>query len=62
MTKVSVEVVYRGIFQKTLATNITRGIVFRCQERGQDRDRFRPLRRLPRAERNPRQAVRRRGG
>ena len=34
MTKVAVEVVYRGIFQKTLATNITRGIVFAARKEG----------------------------
>ena len=34
MTKVAVEVVYRGIFQKTLATNITRGIVFAARREG----------------------------
>ncbi len=34
MSKVAVEVVYRGIFQKTLATNITRGIVFAARKEG----------------------------
>ena len=34
MSKVAVEVVYRGIFQKTLATNITRGIVLAARKEG----------------------------
>ena len=34
MSKVAVEVVYRGIFQKTLATNITRSIVFAARQEG----------------------------
>ena len=34
MTKVAVEVVYRGIFQKTLAKNICRGIVLAARKEG----------------------------
>ena len=34
MTRVAVEVVYRGIFQKTLATRITRSIVFAARKEG----------------------------
>ena len=34
MTKVAIEVVYRGIFQKTLATNICRGIVLAARKEG----------------------------
>ena len=30
MSTLAVEVVYRGIFQKTLARNIVRSIVVRC--------------------------------
>ena len=32
MSKVAVEVVYRGIFQKTLAKNICRGIVLAARK------------------------------
>ena len=34
MTKVAVEVIYRGIFQKTLAKNICRGIVLAARKEG----------------------------
>ena len=34
MTKIAVEVVYRGIFQKTLAQRIVRGIVFAARKEG----------------------------
>ena len=34
MGKVAVEVVYRGIFQKTLARNICRGIVLAARKEG----------------------------
>ena len=34
MSKVAVEVVYRGIFQKTLAKNICRGIVLAARKEG----------------------------
>ena len=34
MSTVAVEVVYRGIFQKTLARNIVRSIVFAARKEG----------------------------
>ena len=34
MSKVAVEVVYRGIFQKTLGRNICRGIVLAARKEG----------------------------
>ena len=46
MATLAVEVVYRGIFQKTLARNIVRSIVFAAPQGRQNRDCFRALRRL----------------
>ena len=59
-TSASVEVVYRGIFQKRLANRISRGVVLGARKGRQSRHGLRALRRLARAQRHSGQELRRR--